>query len=106
MGFRFRKSIKIIPGVRVNISKTGVSTSIGGKGATVNVSKRGARGTVGLPGTGVSYSQRLTGPNSRSKTSPLPPSYTHNRGDDPKISPIGKAVGWFLVILVLAWIFK
>lgn len=61
MGFRFRRSVKIAPGVRLNFSRSGVSTSIGGPGATVNLSKRGARGTVGLPGTGLSYSAPLSG---------------------------------------------
>ncbi len=51
MGFRFRKTIKLFPGVRLNFSKSGVSTSIGGPGATINISKRGTRGTVGIPGT-------------------------------------------------------
>lgn len=60
MGFRFRKSIKLLPGVRINLSKSGVSTSIGRPGATINVSDKGVRGTVGVPGTGVSYSERLT----------------------------------------------
>jgi hypothetical protein len=57
MGFRFRRSIKILPGVRLNVSKSGVSTSIGTRGATVNISKRGTRTTVGIPGTGISYSE-------------------------------------------------
>lgn len=60
MGFRFRKSIKILPGIRLNLSRSGVSASVGRGGATVNVSKRGARGTVGAPGTGLSYSENLT----------------------------------------------
>ena len=29
MGFRFRRSIKILPGIRLNFGKRGVSTSIG-----------------------------------------------------------------------------
>jgi hypothetical protein len=62
MGFRLRKSIKLFPGVRINLSKSGVSTSIGGRGATINISKRGTRGTVGIPGTGISYSERLSRP--------------------------------------------
>ena len=62
MGFRFRKTIKLFPGVKLNFSKSGVSTSIGGPGATINISKRGTRGTVGIPGTGVSYSENLTEP--------------------------------------------
>ena len=54
MGFRFRKSFKIMPGVRLNLSKSGLSTSIGGKGVTLNLSKRGVRSTAGIPGTGLS----------------------------------------------------
>lgn len=59
MGFRFRKSFKIMPGVRLNLSKSGLSTSIGGKGVTLNLSKRGVRSTAGIPGTGLSYSTLL-----------------------------------------------
>ena len=59
MGFKFRKRIKIAPGVNINLSKSGVSTSIGKPGATVNVGKNGVKATVGIPGTGVSYSQQL-----------------------------------------------
>lgn len=66
MGFRFRKSFRLLPGIRLNLSKSGMSTSIGRRGATVNLSERGARGTVGLPGTGLSYSQNLTSSGRRS----------------------------------------
>ncbi len=62
MGFRFRKSIKIFPGLRVNLSKTGASLSVGGRGASVNIGPRGAYGNVGLPGTGLSYRERLDTP--------------------------------------------
>jgi hypothetical protein len=56
MGFRFRKTIKILPGIKLNLSKSGVSTSIGVKGATVNVKKgRATKTTLGIPGTGISY---------------------------------------------------
>ncbi len=57
MAFRFSKSVKIAPGIRLNFSKSGVSTSIGRRGATVNLSKRGTRVTAGLPGTGISASK-------------------------------------------------
>jgi len=62
MGFRFRKSIKILPGIRLNLSKSGLSATIGKPGASVNISERGTRGTVGLPGTGISYSEKLSKP--------------------------------------------
>src|SRR5437867_9778940 len=58
MGFRFRRSIKLFPGIRVNLSKSGVSTSIGTRGATVNIRGDRVRETVGIPGTGVSYSEQ------------------------------------------------
>lgn len=57
MGFRFQKTIALIPGVRLNISKSGLSLSLGGKGLTLNLGRKGARGTVGLPGSGMSYSK-------------------------------------------------
>ena len=60
MGLRFRKIFSIIPGVRLNVSKSGVSTSLGGHGATVNVGTNGKRTvTVGIPGTGLSYNAPL-----------------------------------------------
>ena len=56
MGFRFRRRVTLFPGLRINLSKSGASVSIGGRGATVNYSKRGKRVTVGIPGSGISYS--------------------------------------------------
>lgn len=62
MGFRFRKIISVIPGVKVNLSKSGVSTSLGGHGATVNVGTSGKKTlTLGVPGTGMSYQLPLGG---------------------------------------------
>jgi Protein of unknown function (DUF4236) len=55
MGFRFRKSVKLMPGVRYNFSTRGGSLSLGRAGAMINLSSRGVRTTVGLPGTGLSY---------------------------------------------------
>lgn len=60
MGFRLRKRIKIAPGLHINLSKSGVSTSIGKPGATVNIGKKGVKATIGIPGSGLSYSQNLT----------------------------------------------
>ena len=56
MGFRFRKRIKIAPGISLNLSKSGISTSLGGKGMTVNIGRGKTRSTVGIPGTGIGYS--------------------------------------------------
>ena len=60
MGFRFRRSVRLLPGIRLNFGTRGVSTSVGGRGFTLNFGKRGIRSTVGIPGTGISYSEMLT----------------------------------------------
>lgn len=62
MGLRFRKSIKIAPGVKLNLNKKSTSISFGGKhgGVTVN-SKRGASYRVSAPGTGLSYTGKIGG---------------------------------------------
>ncbi len=60
MGFRFQKRISVLPGVKVNLSKTRISTTIGGKGAGINIGPDGKpMVTVGIPGTGMSYRQPL-----------------------------------------------
>lgn len=57
MGFRFHRSIRILPGVRVNIGKRGASVSVGVRGAHVTVGPTGTRTTVGVSGTGLSYTE-------------------------------------------------
>jgi len=52
---RFQKSIRIAPGIRINLSKSGVGVSVGPKGLKVGVDGKGQRySSVGIPGTGIS----------------------------------------------------
>ncbi|WP_288503392.1 DUF4236 domain-containing protein, partial [uncultured Cloacibacillus sp.] len=60
MGIRFRKYITIIPGVKINLSKSGVSATIGHKGASVNISKNGTFVNAGIPGTGIFMRERIS----------------------------------------------
>ena len=56
MGLQFRKSIKLLPGIRLNIGTRGLSSlSIRMKFIRINISKRGIQGNINLPGTGFSY---------------------------------------------------
>jgi hypothetical protein len=58
LGFlRFRRSINIIPGVRLNLNKSGASVSLGVRGAHYTIGAKGARTTVGIPGSGLSWTQ-------------------------------------------------
>jgi len=91
MGLRIRRSIKIAPGVRLNIGKKGSSISVGRKGATVNLSNKGTRATVGIPGSGISYTETIG--KRREETS--------QGSSEPSIG--SKIIGW-LVILFVIWV--
>lgn len=59
MGFRYRKSRRSTPGVRLNLTGRGLnSVSIGRLGTTLNMGRTGTRLTLGIPGSGLSYSTR------------------------------------------------
>lgn len=75
MAVRFRKSIKLAPGIRMNLSGGGLSWTLGPRGASVGIGKRGTYLNSGIPGTGL-YSRQAIGGNSgaprpvANKTSP------------------------------------
>lgn len=62
MGFRFQKRIRIFKGLTLNLSKSGTSWTLGGRGASVNLKDGKATGNIGIPGTGLSYRERLDSP--------------------------------------------
>ncbi len=68
MGFRFRRSVKLMPGVRLNVGLGRSSLTLGGRGATVNLSSRGARTTLGIPGTGLSWTSRTGSSSGRNRS--------------------------------------
>ena len=64
MGWRFRQSFTVIPGLRLNLSSSGLSASIGGSPFTLNIGPHGVQGTASIPGTGLSYRHRFSDPSS------------------------------------------
>lgn len=99
MGFSFRKSLKIAPGVRVNVTKKGVSSlSVGKNGARVNVGKKGMKTTVGIPGSGLSYSKH----NSYDNSSSLP---SQNAKAEKSIGFGTLLIIGLLLLFPIIWIF-
>ena len=86
MPLRFRRTIRLFPGVRLNVSKSGVSNSIGTRGAWFTFGKRGTRTTVGLPGTGISYTSTS--------------SARQHEHEQPTASPPSIA-GWFVLVAIV-----
>lgn len=77
MGLNFRRRVKILPGLTLNVGKRGASLTVGGRGASVNIGKRGTYANIGVPGTGLSYRTRLGQP--KAKNAPeIPPSSNNN----------------------------
>jgi len=74
MSFRFIRRKNILPGIRLNLSKSGGSLSFGPRGASMTVGTSGVRKTVGIPGTGLYYTE--TGSSRKRKKrsrNPAPP---------------------------------
>jgi hypothetical protein len=72
MPWRFRRSVKILPGVRWNIGKKGSSVTIGGRGLKTTVGHGKVRQTVGIPGTGLSHTSTTSTTKKRSKSACCP----------------------------------
>ncbi|MBS0374915.1 MAG: DUF4236 domain-containing protein [Proteobacteria bacterium] len=95
MGFRFSRRIRVLPGVRINLSKSGVSTSVGTRGAWLTFGKRGTRATVGLPGTGISYTMT-------SKPHEPTPVQTSAPEGEPMRRGRAHQLAWLLLALIVA----
>lgn len=71
MAFKFRRRQKLFPGVYLNFSSKGISTTIGVKGLSVNFNKSGTYLNTGIPGTGLYDRQKIEG-RQKSNNSNLP----------------------------------
>jgi len=75
MALRFQRRIRVLPGVHLNLSRSGVGLSVGGRGAHLGITARGQRYTsVGAPGTGLSW---------REYQNPAPQQTGHRPAADP-----------------------
>lgn len=70
MALRFRRSIKLAPGLRLNLSGSGTSLTIGPRGASLNFGSRGAFLNTGISGTGLYSRSRLGSTPSRATAQP------------------------------------
>ena len=69
MGLRYRKSIKIAPGVKINLNKKSASVTVGGKGYHKTFNSNGQTTTsVNLPVKGMSYTAKKSGTSKRKST--------------------------------------
>ena len=97
--FRFFRRVRILPGVTLNVSKGGISTSFGVRGAHYTVNRRGTRATVGFPGSGLFYTDfRPYGP--PTPRALPPPSATPTIATPPHTWPV-VPIGWVIVAVLV-----
>ncbi len=60
MGIRFSRRISPFPGLRFNVSRSGVSTSFGTHGAWLTLSRKRTL-SFGLPGSGIRFTRSISG---------------------------------------------
>lgn len=94
MSWRFQKRITLLPGVRLNVGKTGTSVSFGGRGARFTVRPRGTTSTVGIPGTGLYWTET----ESRRRTHSAPPNTFQGFTFGQWVCLV-----WFLAVALLFW---
>lgn len=102
MGMRFRKSIKLGGGTKLNLSKSGVGISTGVKGFRVSKNTSGrSRVTSSLPGTGLSYVNELGSSGiPAGDSTPSSGTSSGSSGKGPKKNR-GKLIGSLVMILLV-----
>ena len=90
MPFRFRRSIRIVPGLRLNVGRRRLSASVGAPEGHVTAGAGGVRATATLPGTGISYT--VTTPHGR--RSPQPGSWGRWLGSAAIVAAVMWWFGW------------
>ena len=68
MAWTWRKRKSILPGVRLNFGKRGISTTIGPRGASMTFGPNGTYLNTSIPGTGLYNRRRIGGKNNTTMT--------------------------------------
>lgn len=75
MSWRFRKTFKVLPGVKLNLTARGLSATIGAAPFSVNVGPRGVYRNISIPGTGAWERERLDSPSQPAPDEQTPQRY-------------------------------
>lgn len=103
MVFRFRRTMKIAPGVKLNLTKKGISARLGPKGFGVTTGTSGTTVSAGIPGSGFHVSQKLN----KGKAAPSQEACSVTESNN---KPLAKGLGLFgwigvtVIILSILWI--
>lgn len=109
MGWRFHKSKKIAPGVRLNFNKKSSSVTLGGKGIHHTVSSTGkTTDSIGIPGSGLYYTSSTA---NKSKNTSIKNDIVGSSNSMPPESPEKKTsclgyIGYFFALILAMALFR
>ena len=95
MAWTWRKRKTLIPGVRLNFGKKGISTSIGPRGASLTFGPNGTYLNTSIPGTGLYNRQKIGGKNTSNQMT------TDKTGCKDIFLKILSFILWFIVIIFI-----
>ena len=106
MGLKFQKSIKVAPGVKLNLNTNSTSVTIGTKGAHYTVNSNGKKTTsASIPGTGLSYvsttggsKKQGTKTNKKATSKTASTTKTNSSAGSSKKKGCGTYLLWILII--------
>ncbi len=104
MRFKFRKSFKIAPGVKVNFNKKSTGVTFGGKGIHYTVNSKGQRTkSVGIPGTGLYYTETNTSKKKQKSNKTLKLTNQNNEKKEEKLMSTKKwyQKSWFTILMLI-----
>jgi len=96
MALRFRRSLKIAPGIRLNLGSKSASVRVGGRAAGISAGTSGTRISGGIPGTGLSVTKKLAAKSAKAEAREL------NRKGFGVLSWIGAVIVLICIAAVLA----
>lgn len=105
MEWRYRKRVKVAPGIYMNISKSGVSTTIGGKGSSINIGKNGTYLNTSIPGSGFYNRQKISGKR-HGGTSNINNNHTNDNSSEGDYKGCGAIFGIVLAAFGIVLFFK
>ena len=88
MSLRFRRSVKILPGVRINFNKNSTGLTFGGRGAHYTINSSGRRtSSIGIPGTGIWWQESYNPRAASRRAIPEPPKKEYEKEPEDKAKP-------------------
>lgn len=99
MPFYYRRSLKIIPGVKINFNKKSASITVGRKGARITRGTRGTHISIGIPGTGIYYRKNIKAPKTANKTNLRNSDVWYTNKSNVPVEVFMVRMGWVLTFI-------